>query len=226
MNYQPTNLDGLLGRAGETESMEDDEDGDDKDEDEDDEDGNDDDNNGDKINAHGGGENTGTVGTVTQLIAGARANNQHVVRETAMCDITYTQKYTIFKNFVRAHREGGVLPPGDSDFTGDTVDLFFSILVANMTGITPKSAKTYLYSIEYYAKLDGFGAIALRPVVIESFAAQQAGYLHLRNNNGGCSAHHPDPHSNRHTDILSEVENRAVVAAILSRTDWVQLYPC
>jgi hypothetical protein len=162
--------------------------------------------------------------SAAQLIAGARANNQLVVRETANCDVMYMQKCGVFKNFMKAHREGGILPPSDTDFNGDTVNLFFSTLVANMTSINPGQQRN-VYGIEFNAKLEGLPSIALRPVVIASLAAQKAGFLNQRDT-GGRNTLHLDPHSSRGMVILSEMENCAFVGTILCHADWMQVYPC
>lgn len=164
--------------------------------------------------------------TAAQLIANARVANQALIRETATCDRTYTLKYSVFKSFVDQQRLSGILADGPTYFTDENVDLFFLLVVAQLTTLTPRSALRYKYGLTHYARLEGYNME--RPTIAEAYAAQKAGFLDLRDNGGGVATPgrpFPDPHSNRRTDILSEEENRRVVYAILQRDDWKRVYP-
>jgi hypothetical protein len=86
---------------------------------------------------------------IDELRARLRREHRAELRDSASAD--YDSCNNAFKNFVEVLRQDEFVPVVGTIYTVRNVELFFQIVVANKTSILPKSARKFLYAIEYHA---------------------------------------------------------------------------
>lgn len=159
---------------------------------------------------------------IEELTASLRERNRGELRAAATTD--YDSCHNQFKEFVEILRSEGMVQPTQTIYTVFNVELFFQIVITNKQ-ILPKSAKKFLFAIEYHAKRaeQAAEAVAFRtPAVIEALVIQEERSRAARRNQPYSAAN--DPHSKRRTDVLSVVEIRKVIHVILNQNNWKDMF--
>jgi DNA polymerase sigma len=149
-----------------------------------------------------------------------RREHRAELREGATVD--YDSCNNNFNNFVEVLRQDEFVPAVGTIYTVRNVELFFQIVVANKCTILPKSARKFIYAIEYHSRRAEPPAetTAFRTeAIFEAMAIQEERRkLHGQNDQTYTAAQ--DPHSKRRTDVLSVTEIRSILREIIGRPNW------
>jgi hypothetical protein len=159
---------------------------------------------------------------IDEIRESLRRDHRAALRETATKD--YDSCNNNFESFVKVLQEDEFTSSSGTIYTVQHVELFFQIVIANKTCL-PKSAKKFLYAIEYHAKRADPPAETVlfrTEAIFEALAIQEERCKMQRETATYTAAQ--DPHSKRRTDVLSVPEIRAIIHEIIGRHNWKDMF--
>ena len=89
-----------------------------------------------------------SAAAAASALAESNRRNADLRRSTA--DTTYLREWKQFKTFVEEKRKEGLLPISDKYLTQQSVDLYSSMIVANLK-CTPKVARRIRPALQFYS---------------------------------------------------------------------------
>jgi hypothetical protein len=133
--------------------------------------------------------------------------------------------YRTYQLFINSQIEQGLLLPGPTYFTGQYIDLFFAVMIANSPNFSPRYAKKFMYALDWFAKRDEYtrGEVHVngRATVMEALETQK--WAHRAAGNGRNGKPLLDPHDARRTMILSDIQFQMAVHAAVMHNDWMKM---
>jgi len=142
--------------------------------------------------------------TVQTLIEEANAANASRSRDKA--DKSYQREWKKFIDFVTEKRSENVLPPSPLYLTRDSVDLYFSTVVAKLT-VHPKTARRIRPALQFFADHDEY--CKNERFVVESGTVQTSLKAQITSYNEELEKSFIDPHKKIKIMMISADEQKA-----------------
>ena len=138
-------------------------------------------------------------------------------------DSSYKREWKRFMAFVDERQAAGILLSNPKYLTRESVDLYFSTIVANNTKINPDSARRVVSSLQKFADTEEYISDNQR-FIVESRVVLQA-LEHQRFLWVNEQADDLDPHSNLPKDVLTPTEHKKAFHCMLTEChqDWRDL---
>ena len=129
-------------------------------------------------------------------------------------DITYQREWKYYTRFIDAEREASRIPMGSKYLTRDSVDLYFSHVIAHRIEVQPVTARKARPALQWYANhreypIENFQVDSA--AVQRALEAQERRYMQRV-----AELELEDPHANLPTDVLNDEDHQKILNHVFS----------
>ncbi len=156
------------------------------------------------------------------LISIATTNNIEVIKASKKPDVSYSREWRKFKDFITLNRSSGHLDTEGLFITRENIDFYFATKVANLTQLSPESARRIVPAIQFFADFEEYANARERfivdgPVVLKALECHGAKWREVKSNK------YTDPHADLPTNVLTYEEHRKALLYMIPLPEWRDL---